>query len=94
MSSNEQETPTLIEAAELAETIGIDWEEVPFDVDQFRAGLHVEIGRLRENDPEASLETTDLQACGRIVMDRLRELPDSYRGAAPWGPDGELRPPS
>lgn len=93
MDNSEHDTPTLVQAAEMAERLGIDWDEVAFDVDQFRAGLHVELRRLQEADPEARIETEDLIACGRIVLDRLQELPDFYRSEAPWGPDGEVREP-
>jgi hypothetical protein len=72
--------PSAIEAAEVAEQVGIDWNEVPFDLDQFRAGLHEEPGR-------------DGISRARIVVARLLELPDYYRRDAPWGPDGEHAPP-
>lgn len=72
--------PTAVEAAEIAEQVGIDWDEVPFDLDQFRAGLHEERGQ-------------DELARARIVLARLLELPDYYRRDAPWGPDGEHTAP-
>ena len=31
------------EAKRVGEQIGIDWETVPFDVEQFRAGMDVEL---------------------------------------------------
>ncbi|MFN0155970.1 MAG: DUF5661 family protein [Gaiella sp.] len=82
---------TLIEATELAEQIGVDWTEVPFDAAQFRAGLEIELERTATAGDTA--EPRDL-ACARIVLARLVERPDFYRADRPWGPDGELAAPS
>jgi hypothetical protein len=78
------ESLSTIEVAEIAESLGIDWDEVPFRLEQFRAGLIVELGVA---------DVPDLLEAGRIVLARLEEEPDHYRGDAPWGPDGELGPP-
>lgn len=77
--------PSAVESAEIAEALGIDWLEVPFDLDQFRAGLRVELERAAPD--------VDTLACGRTVLARLVDEPDHYRGLAPWAADGELAPP-
>ncbi len=84
-------TLSLLEATEIAERIGVDWADVPFDPAQFRAGLEIEIARAMSGGEEA--DGRDLR-CGRIVLARLVERPDHYREELPWGPDGELTPPS
>ena len=38
-----KKTFTAEQAREVGERIGIDWESAPFDVEQFRAGMDVEL---------------------------------------------------
>lgn len=82
------ESLTLIETAELAERIGVDWAEVPFDNAQFRAAVEHELAEsaCRSGPP-------DELACARLALARLRERPDACRSERPWQPDGERDEP-
>lgn len=78
-------TPSANESAAIAEAIGIDWLEVPFDPARFHAGLLAECDRIRETGAEV-----DSIGCARLVLARLVEEPDHY-GTVPV-PDDELPP--
>ena len=65
------------EAREIGESIGIDWSTSPFDVEQVRAGLHVELEHgLR--DPETNVTDDDRIVTGKIARAHLNEFPDYY----------------
>ena len=66
--------PSAVEAAEVAEALGIDWLEVPFDLARFTAGIGSELARARGLGDEApgTIE------CGRLALARLHEEPDFY----------------
>ena len=64
-------------AKRIAADIGIDWEAVPFDVEQFRMGLEVELEHGR-HDPETDVTHDDPIATGKIAWAHLKELPDYY----------------
>jgi hypothetical protein len=80
---------TLDEARSIGEQIGIEWETVPFDVEQFRMGMDVELEHgLR--DPQTDVTGSDPVVTGKIALAHLKELPDYYTrlarmeaGAAP-----------
>ena len=61
-----KQTFTADEARLIAVTIGIRWEEAPFDLEQFRMGLEVELEHGRRDpttnvtDSAASSQTLDL----------------------------------
>jgi hypothetical protein len=65
------------EAAEVAERIGIDFDEVPFDVDQFRRGMEVELEHGVQ-DPQTDVTGDDAATTGKIAWAHLKELPDYY----------------
>jgi hypothetical protein len=65
------------EAAEVAARIGIVFAEVPFDLDQFRRGMDVELEH-GANDPETNVTGDDEIATGKIAWAHLKELPDYY----------------
>lgn len=65
------------EAAEVAARIGIDFDEVPFDLDQFRRGIDVELEH-GAHDPETDVTGDDAIATGKIAWAHLKELPDYY----------------
>jgi len=65
------------EAAEVAARIGIGFAEVPFDLDQFRRGMDVELEH-GANDPETNVTGDDEIATGKIAWAHLKELPDYY----------------
>ncbi len=65
------------EARRIGETIGIDWASAPFDVDQFRLGLGVELEH-GAHDPETNVTGDDELITGKIAWAHLKELPDYY----------------
>jgi hypothetical protein len=68
---------TADEARTIGEQIGIDWSASPFDVDQFRRGLNVELEHgLR--DPDTNVTGDDPLVTGKIARAHLNELPDYY----------------
>jgi hypothetical protein len=72
-----REAFTADEARTIGEQIGIDWDSSPFDVDQFRRGLNVELEHgLR--DPETNVTGDDPLVTGKIARAHLNELPDYY----------------
>jgi hypothetical protein len=68
---------TPAEAAGIGRTIGIDWETSPFDVEQFRVGLEVELEH-GAHDPETDVTSDDPVLTGKIAWAHLKELPDYY----------------
>ena len=65
------------EARRAGEQIGIDWNSSPFDVEQFRMGMDVE---LEHGLQDASTNVTDDDAVftGKIALAHLNEFPDYY----------------
>jgi len=64
-------------AREIGSEIGIDWASVPFDVEQFRMGLDVELEH-GARDPETDVTHDDPLLTGKIAWAHLKELPDYY----------------
>jgi len=72
-----REAFTADEARTIGEQIGIDWSSSPFDVDQFRRGMNVELEHgLR--DPDTNVTGDDPLVTGKIARAHLNELPDYY----------------
>ena len=68
---------TLGEARRVGEEIGINWASVPFDVEQFRMGMDVELEHgLR--DPLTNVTDDDPVVTGKIALAHLNEFPDYY----------------
>jgi hypothetical protein len=68
---------TADEARSVGEQIGINWETAPFDVEQFRRGMDVELEHgLR--DPATSVTNDDPVLTGKIALAHLNEFPDYY----------------
>ena len=65
------------EARRIGEEIGIDWETAPFDLEQFRAGLDVELEH-GSHDPRTNVTDDDPIVTGRIAWAHLNEFPDYY----------------
>ena len=72
-----KETFTLDEAKEVVDQLGIDYEGGPFDLEQFRMGLDVELEH-GTHDPETNVTDDDPIVTGKIALAHLRELPDYY----------------
>ena len=70
-------TFTTEEARNIGTQIGIDWTTSPFDVEQFRSGLEVELEH-GAHDPETDVTHDDPVFTGKIAWAHLKELPDYY----------------
>ena len=65
------------EARRIGEQIGIDWDSAPFDVEQFRSGMDVELEHGL-HDPETNVTNDDAVTTGKIALAHLNEFPDYY----------------
>ena len=86
--TDQQETFTVDDAREIGLSIGIDWATSPFDVEQFRAGLHVELEHGRR-DPETNVTDDDRIITGKIARAHLNEFPDYYTRLAKMEAEAE-----
>ena len=68
---------TTEQARDVGERIGIDWASAPFDVEQFRAGMDVELEHGRR-DPATDVTGSDPVVTGKIALAHLNEFPDYY----------------
>ena len=68
---------SLDEARRVGEAIGIDWDSVPFDVEQFQAGMDVELEHGL-HDPTTNVTGDDPLVTGKIALAHLNEFPDYY----------------
>jgi Protein of unknown function (DUF5661) len=68
---------TAEEARRVGEEIGIDWATAPFDVEQFRSGLDVELEHGL-HDPATNVTDDEPAVTGRIALAHLNEFPDYY----------------
>lgn len=65
------------EARRIGEQIGIDWATAPFDVDQFRRGMDVELEH-GAHDPATDVTGNDPVVTGKIAWAHLNEFADYY----------------
>jgi len=65
------------EAQRIGEQIGIDWASSPFDVDQFRRGMNVELEHGL-HDLGTNVTDDDPVTTGKIARAHLNEYPDYY----------------
>jgi hypothetical protein len=65
------------QAKSVGAQIGIDWEHAPFDVEQFRAGMDVELEH-GVHDPTTNVTGNDPILTGKIALAHLNEFPDYY----------------
>jgi hypothetical protein len=65
------------EAQQVGEQIGIDWARAPFDVDQFRRGMDVELEHGLHN-LLTNVTDDDPLVTGKIALAHLQEFPDYY----------------
>jgi hypothetical protein len=79
---------TYSEAARIGTQIGIDWATSPFDVEQFRIGLEVELEH-GAHDPETNVTDDDPIRTGKIAWAHLKELPDYYTRLVAMEKDAE-----
>ena len=65
------------EAREIGTQIGINWETSPFDVEQFRAGMDVELEH-GAHDPETDVTGDDPVMTANIAWAHLKEFAVYY----------------
>ena len=82
------QTFTTNDARSVGDQLGIDWTSSPFDVEQFRAGMDVELEHgTRDSDTDVTGDDPILTA--KIALAHLRELPDYYTRLARMEAEGE-----
>jgi Protein of unknown function (DUF5661) len=86
--SESQEIFTTEDAREIGESLGIDWRTSAFDVEQFRAGLDVELEHGRR-DPDTNVTDDDRIVTGKIARAHLNEFPDYYTRLAKMEAEAE-----
>ncbi len=68
---------TTEEARRIGEEIGIEWATSPFDVEQFRMGMDVELEHGL-HDLLTNVTGDEPTVTGKIALAHLREFPDYY----------------
>ena len=68
---------TADEARQVGEQIGIDWSSAPFDVEEFRSGMDVELEH-GAHDLATNVTDDDAVVTGKIALAHLNEFPDYY----------------
>ena len=72
-----QERFSADEARSVGEQIGVDWATAPFDIEQFRRGMDVELEHGL-HDPVTNVTDDDPIVTGKIALAHLHEFPDYY----------------
>ncbi len=70
-------TFTADDARVIGEEIGIDWATAPFDVEQFRIGMNVELEHGL-HDTRTNVSDDDPHVTAKIALAHLNEFPDYY----------------
>jgi hypothetical protein len=73
----EEKRFTTDDARRFGEDVGIDWGTSPFDVEQFRAGMDVELEH-GVHDDQTNVTGDDPHVTARIAWAHLKEFPDYY----------------
>jgi hypothetical protein len=68
---------TAEDARDVGEQIGIDWASSPFDVEQFRMGMNVELEHGL-HDLMTNVTDSDPLVTGKIALAHLKEFSDYY----------------
>ena len=77
MSPDTGKSFTADDARVIGEEIGIDWSTAPFDVEQLRIGMNVELEHgLR--DLLTNVSNDDPHLTAKIALAHLNEFPDYY----------------
>lgn len=79
---------TTEDARAIGEEIGIDWSNTPYDVEQFRMGLDVELEH-GSHDPATNVTNDDPIVTGKIARAHLNEFADYYTRLAKMEADAE-----
>ncbi len=75
--TNAEERFTAEQAQAVATEIGLDLDAVPFDLEQFRRGMEVELEH-GSHDLMTNVTNDDPIITGKIAWAHLREMPDYY----------------
>jgi hypothetical protein len=81
-------TITTEQARQVGTQIGIDWRTSPFDDEQFRMGMDVELEH-GAHDPETNVTGDDPVITGKIAWAHLKEFPDYYTRLAKMEAEAE-----
>jgi hypothetical protein len=65
------------DARRVGAEIGIEWDSAPFDVEQFRKGMEVELEHGL-HDPATNVTSDDPVDTAKIALAHLNEFPDYY----------------
>ena len=65
------------EARQIGEQIGIEWSSAPFEVEELRAGMDVELEH-GAHDLATNVTDDDAVITGKIALAHLNEFPDYY----------------
>jgi DNA-directed RNA polymerase alpha subunit len=79
---------TLDEARDAGARIGVDWDSAPFDVEQFRMGMDVELEH-GARDPQTNVTDDDITVTAKIARAHLNEFPDYYTRLAKMEAEAE-----
>jgi len=79
---------TLDEARAAGERIGVDWADAPFDLEQFRMGMDVELEH-GTRDPQTNVTGDDALMTAKIARAHLNEFPDYYTRLAKMEAEAE-----
>ena len=74
---SEKQVFTAEQARAAGEQIGIDWGTSPFDVEQFRMGMDVELEHGTQ-DHATNVTDDDVAVTAKIARAHLNEFPDYY----------------
>jgi hypothetical protein len=74
---SERKRFTVDDARRIGAEIGIDWSSSPFDVDEFRSGMDVELEHGL-HDLATNVTDDDPHVTGKIARAHLNEFPDYY----------------
>src|ERR1700681_2018751 len=74
---SERKSFTVGEARRVGEQIGINWSSAPFDAEQFRMGMEVELEHGL-HDLLTNVTDGDPVVTGKIALAHLKEFPDYY----------------
>lgn len=66
------------EAASVATSIGIEWQNARFTLEDFRSGMEVEYEHGTQ-DPQTNVTNDDPLLTGKIAWAHLKEYPDYYQ---------------
>jgi uncharacterized protein DUF5661 len=76
-AESQRTTFTSDEARKVGSEIGIDWSSAPFEVEQFRMGMDVELEHGL-HDPATDVTGSDPVVTGKIALAHLNEFADYY----------------